>query len=528
MERYKLQLLTLGILLFSTLVKSEHTLGTCDLELHQDEVAWQHNLTDTVVDIVWGYGKENCNSQASCFGFNDTSQVPIDVQLTPMDVQQGVKIRFVPHKMGDTTCSVFSMQPYRVTQEGFGECDTERGQAIITVATTEPFIVEDQYLQPGSNFFIVNTPNPLFKCSYGLRVNITVKPNDCHYPTETPVGMFCLDHGHCVTTKSQNTYNCHCCDPYTGHHCQELNGCLSHNCQNGATCVDVAEGYDGQSYQCVCPEGRSGVLCEVDTNECHSDPCQNGGVCVDMNNGYQCYCIPGFTGTHCEKDYNECSSHPCQHGGTCIDELNHYICKCGKGYKGQHCEIKIDLCKPHPCNNSTKCVDEGNTFKCVCPVGYTGSHCEININECNSHPCHNGGTCQDLANGYKCYCPSGRYSGRHCENNNEEMQFHEPQSSDPESDNWRFYVIIGCLAGALLFAVCLMVICICTLHSRSEPNKVGHLDPLGEMKSTGYTYDVSSVSRQRPSVQAIYEATSFDYRTNPDEPLISSLKPRKV
>ena len=62
------------------------------------------------------------------------------------------------------------------------------------------------------------------------------------------------------------------------------------------------------------------------------------------------------------------------------------------------------------------------------------------------------------------------------------QQFEGAESSDPESDNWRFYVIIGCLAGALLFAVCLMVICICTLHSRSEPNKVGHLDPLGEMK----------------------------------------------
>ena len=94
-------------------------------------------------------------------------------------------------------------------------------------------------------------------------------------------------------TPLQDKYSCHCCDTYTGHHCQELNGCINHQCLNGATCIDVAEGYDGTSYQCACPEGRSGVHCEIDTNECHSDPCLNGGVCVDLNNGYQCYCIPG-------------------------------------------------------------------------------------------------------------------------------------------------------------------------------------------------------------------------------------------
>ena len=61
--------------------------------------------------------------------------------------------RFIPEKMGDTR-NKFIMQPHRVSQEGFDACDTEHGQAIITAPTTEAFIVEDQYLQPGSNYFI--------------------------------------------------------------------------------------------------------------------------------------------------------------------------------------------------------------------------------------------------------------------------------------------------------------------------------------------------------------------------------------
>ena len=65
--------------------------------------------------------------------------------------------RFVPERMGNPD-QFFTMQPYYVSQEEFDSCDTTLGQAIITVATTEVFIVDDKYLQPGSNYFIGKSP----------------------------------------------------------------------------------------------------------------------------------------------------------------------------------------------------------------------------------------------------------------------------------------------------------------------------------------------------------------------------------
>ena len=55
-------------------------------------------------------------------------------------------------------------------------------------------------------------------------------------------------------------------------------------------------------------------------------------MCVDS---YDCECPNGYTGHMCQVNYDECSSNPCQHGGVCQDKLGYYVCDCPRGFTGE-------------------------------------------------------------------------------------------------------------------------------------------------------------------------------------------------
>lgn len=74
--------------------------------------------------------------------------------------------------------------------------------------------------------------------------------------------------------------------------CDGRNACIGHSCLNGGTCVDL-----WNDYECQCPTGLEGRLCEVNPDSCLSNPCQNGGVCVDGLASFTCTCPKGFSGT---------------------------------------------------------------------------------------------------------------------------------------------------------------------------------------------------------------------------------------
>ena len=96
-------------------------------------------------------------------------------------------------------------------------------------------------------------------------------------------------------------FSCECMAGYTGKNCDvNIDDCSSHDCQNGATCVDGVN-----AYQCVCATGFTGRLCEiapvapVDSNApsraCHSQKCKNGGICAQQpgSSDQYCRCPPG-------------------------------------------------------------------------------------------------------------------------------------------------------------------------------------------------------------------------------------------
>nr|XP_054769902.1 fibropellin-1-like [Lytechinus pictus] len=189
----------------------------------------------------------------------------------------------------------------------------------------------------------------------------------------------------------------------------ETYDCIPDPCQNGATCVDLMN-----DFECICPSGYTGKICDIELDFCGSGPCLNGGTCNADSNGYVCDCVAGWTGLRCDTNINECASDPCQNGATCVDGINEWACTCAAQYTGERCEISLNACGIAPCYNGATCINAGLDYICECVPGYTGDNCEIDINECTSLPCQNGATCLNQVNRYTCQCRQG-FTGINCE-----------------------------------------------------------------------------------------------------------------
>ncbi|XP_071951143.1 uncharacterized protein [Antedon mediterranea] len=507
-------LLKLSDAVISTFVQLED----CQVPLDDKTLVWDDQLTGSYINVTWGY-ENNCNSEVTCFGFDMTTDQVMNVQLKPVEIQEGMTLRFIPSEV--TPGRYLTMKPYKVSVMDFNSCSTAAGQPTISTPTSEPFIIDEQtLLTSGSNFFIVNS-GEVFTCRFGLRLNVTVKPNTCHFP-HSPSNVLCMDHGACVTHKTEGTFSCKCCEGFTGTYCDEFDGCMNNECAEGSTCFDIQEGYTSYSYLCQCPPGKGGVHCTVDVDECASDPCKFG-VCVDDLDSYQCYCIPGYTGTNCEQEYNECISSPCLNEGICIDKLDSYECTCGIGYIGQHCEGKIDLCAGDPCHNGTVCVDYGNYFKCQCAAGFTGSKCEININECESNPCVNEGRCRDEINGFVCVCEGG-WEGVYCEN---EVEKNAPVEIAKHATASTIVICFTVIVVALILVIVFVVYRYPRIKSfmKYKTAKVGidNSEPAMALQS------ISGNCRSRSTqIIASYQTSRVDFVLDPDEPLFHSFKPKKI
>uniref|UniRef100_A0A8D3A0F8 Uncharacterized protein n=1 Tax=Scophthalmus maximus TaxID=52904 RepID=A0A8D3A0F8_SCOMX len=268
----------------------------------------------------------------------------------------------------------------------------------------------------------------------------------------------CANGGRCVLNEAGG-YACICMPGWSGHNCHiNVNDCVQHWCQNGATC---------HNFTCRCMLGFEGSLCELETNECSGFPCARGATCVDHISDYQCHCPPGFEGAFCEVNLNECESNPCQNSGICVDGTDDYQCLCSEGFEGLNCEINYDECVHGYCANNSTCIDLIADYECICPPGFmcvcvcvcvcvnmdtpgrtakhsrtavvdglcqrgsvcadpsrgfecdclpgvTGQFCEINVDDCEERPCGVLSVCKDTLNGYNCFCAPG-FIGNNCE-----------------------------------------------------------------------------------------------------------------
>lgn len=127
------------------------------------------------------------------------------------------------------------------------------------------------------------------------------------------------------------------------------------------------------------------------------------------DNGMYCTCPEGYTGLQCEIKYVTCGrdDHTCFNGSSCVKERSSnngntfYRCECDieesvmdAPYAGKYCEhIATIFCEAGDgfshgdsfCTNGGKCKERDPTSKfkhvgCECPDGWEGEHCELRIN----------------------------------------------------------------------------------------------------------------------------------------------------
>lgn len=118
-----------------------------------------------------------------------------------------------------------------------------------------------------------------------------------------------------------------------GSHCEtKLLRCSSKPCRTGS-CTDLP----GNSYQCRCPDGITGVNCDVPVLPCDSNPCMNNSTCLTLSmNNYTCVCPPAYMGARCSERRSLCSENACQGNATCVvdKKTGEDTCQCPNGRYG--------------------------------------------------------------------------------------------------------------------------------------------------------------------------------------------------
>ncbi|EEB20488.1 conserved hypothetical protein [Pediculus humanus corporis] len=137
---------------------------------------------------------------------------------------------------------------YQVNRSGHEHCDVTDG----TLLDITPLIVDDNKLitlydkdlTEGINFLIVVSQLWGTQC---IRLKVTVKSDNCGENAD------CSNKGVCFSNVSMEGFECQCCQGYIGPHCEEKDACYPSPCKSNSICVDLSQGHDGETFQCLCP-----------------------------------------------------------------------------------------------------------------------------------------------------------------------------------------------------------------------------------------------------------------------------------
>lgn len=98
-----------------------------------------------------------------------------------------------------------------------------------------------------------------------VRLKVTAKTDNCGESAE------CSGKGVCYSNLAMEEYECQCCSGFAGPHCEEIDACTPSPCTNNGICVDLSQGHEGNSYQCLCPYGKFNNCFQLFKNKALND-----------------------------------------------------------------------------------------------------------------------------------------------------------------------------------------------------------------------------------------------------------------
>uniref|UniRef100_A0A914X5E2 EGF-like domain-containing protein n=1 Tax=Plectus sambesii TaxID=2011161 RepID=A0A914X5E2_9BILA len=179
----------------------------------------------------------------------------------------------------------------------------------------------------------------------------------------------CLNGARCIVDPFISTWRCQCLIGYTGQMCEVKDPCHPNPCKNGAQCVRIPETISQKlefEHTCLCSmdqdvDPNSLDCIDASYGKCASHPCAPGSACFPCDlygdeellcnkderlQGFQCDCPPGYNGTVCEHMYDIClvRGFECIKGNCSMDNgvARGFRCDCYEGFGGFDCELEIE------------------------------------------------------------------------------------------------------------------------------------------------------------------------------------------
>ncbi|XP_022081555.1 deleted in malignant brain tumors 1 protein-like isoform X2 [Acanthaster planci] len=292
-----------------------------------------------------------------------------------------------------------------------------------------------------------------------------------------------------------------------------------------------------------CGHGEdAGVVCI--SEPCFSGPCAQGATCIDLSDGFTCHCPDGYGGptcadvAHCVTSHNQSDVlmvvssqkaiylpgdsvvYDCPDGYQLSGSATKF-CQANFTWSGQPAECIRDFCVGMPCVNGATCRSALDSFICSCPAGYDGltcadvAHCAPTSDPSDRLMVVSGQQALYLPGDSVEYdCPDGfQLSGspkRICQSNFSWSGQLAACSKAQEMISSPVVPIVGGGGGALVFIVALLVV-ITVLKRRKSRRQSCHPLCNGSTSEIRY-FEISefasgTVATKEPSSQANYETT---------------------